>query len=235
MDVSYRHSAALIFRFLSILLKSQYRNYLRVSVDCTCKCNAEISLRFSMSPLNSALLCFFRATYSVQVSIMKVFKSSMDYALRNFVSNISLFFWWMSPIGTALLWFFACFLFCSSLNIETIWEFRWTALANVMLRFLSVFNVSTKPCSALLFSCYLFSSSLNHEGLQIFDRLCSAKLCFKSFTFLLMEVSCLHSASLIFTFFLFCSSLNVETFREFRWTTLASVMLRFFFGFQCLR
>ena len=203
-------------------------------MDYTCQCNAEIFLRFSMSPLNSALLCFFRATSSVQVSIMKIFKSSIDYALRNFFSIISLFFWWMSPIGTALLWFFAGFLFCSSLNIETIWEFRWSALANVMLRFLSVFNVSSKQCSALLFSCYLFSSSLNHEGLQIFDRLCSAKLCFKSFTFLLMEVSCLHSASLIFTFFLFCSSLNVETFREFRWTTLGSVVLRFLFGFQCL-
>ena len=194
-----------------------------------------------MSPLNSALLCFFRASCFVQVSIMKVFKSSIDYALRNFVSNLSFFFWWMSPIGTwmspigtALLWFFACFLFCSSLNIETIWEFRWTALANVMLRFLSVFNVSTKQCAALLLSRFLFCSSLNHEGLQIFDRLCSAKLCFKSFLFLLMEVSCRHSAALSFTFFLFCSSLNVETFREFRLTTLANVMLKFLFGFQCL-
>ena len=301
-----------------------------------------------MSPLNSALLCFFRASCFVQVSIMKVFKSSIDYALRNFVSNLSFFFWWMSPIGTwmspigtALLWFFACFLFCSSLNIETIWEFRWTALANVMLRFLSVFIVSTKQCAALLLSRFLFCSSLNHEGLQIFDRLCSAKLCFKSFLFLLMDVSYRHmdvsyrhSAALIFRLlsilfksqcwnfsrvsvdytckcnaeislwfsmsplnsallcffrascfvqvsimkvfkssidyalrkvvsnlsfffwwkspigtwmspigtallwffacFLFCSSFNVETFREFRWTTLANVMLRFLFGFQCL-
>ena len=128
------------FHVLPILFKSQCWNISRVSVDYTCKCNAEISLWFSMSPLNSALLCFFRATYSDQVSIMKVFKSSIDYALRNFVSNLSLFFWWISPIGTALLWFFACFLFCSSLNIETIWEFRWTALANVMLRFLFGFQ-----------------------------------------------------------------------------------------------
>ena len=97
MDFSYRHSAALIFRLLSILLKSQYWNYLRVSLDYTCKCNAEISLWFSMSPLNSALLCFSRAS--------------------------------------------------------------------------------------------LFCSSLDHEGLQIFDRLCSAKLCFKSFTSLLMKFS----------------------------------------------
>ena len=86
---------------LPILFKSQCWNISRVSVDYTCQCNAEIFLRFSMSPLNSDLLCFFRATYSVQVSIMKVFKSSMDYALRNFVSIISLFFWWMSPSGVS--------------------------------------------------------------------------------------------------------------------------------------
>ena len=127
------------FHVLPILFKSQCWNISRVSVDYTCQCNAEISLWFSMSPLNSALLCFSRASCSVQVSIMKVFKSSIDYALRNFVSNISIFFWWIS-IGTALLWFFACFLFCSSLNFETIWEFRWTALANVMLRFLFGFQ-----------------------------------------------------------------------------------------------
>ena len=101
----YRHSAALIFRLLSLLLKSQFWNYLRVSVDYTCKCNAEISLFcFSMCPLNSALLCFSRASCFVQVSVMKVFKSSIDYALRNFVSNLSLFFWWKSPVCTALLW-----------------------------------------------------------------------------------------------------------------------------------
>ena len=93
------------FHFLPTLFKFQYWNFLRVSVDYTCKCNAEISLRFSASPLNSALLCFFRAAYSVQVSIMKLFKSSIDYALRNFVSNLSLFFCWKFSIGTALLCF----------------------------------------------------------------------------------------------------------------------------------
>ena len=93
------------FHVLPILFKSQCWNISRVSVDYTCKCNAEISLWSSMSPLNSALLCFFRATYSVQVSIMKVFKSSIDYALRKVVSNLSLSFWWKSPVCTALLWF----------------------------------------------------------------------------------------------------------------------------------
>ena len=93
------------FHVLPILFKSQCWNISRVSVDYTCKCNVEISLWFSMSPLNCALHCFSRASCFVHLSIMKVFKSSIDYALRNFVSNISIFFWWMSPIGTALLWF----------------------------------------------------------------------------------------------------------------------------------
>ena len=93
------------FHVLPILFKSQCWNISRFSVDYTCKCNAEISLWFSMSPPNSALLCFSRASCSVHVSIMKVLKSSIDYALRNFVSNLSLFFWWKSPVCTALLWF----------------------------------------------------------------------------------------------------------------------------------
>ena len=93
------------FHVLPILFKSQCWNISRVSVDYTCKCNAEISLWFSKSPLNSALLCFSRASCFVHFSIMKVFKSSINYALRNFVSNLSLFFWWKSPVCTALLWF----------------------------------------------------------------------------------------------------------------------------------
>ena len=93
------------FHVLPILFKSQCWNISKVSVDYTCKCNAEFSLWFSMSPLNSALLCFSRASCFVQVSIMKVFKSPIDYALRNFVSNLSLFFWWKFSIGTALLCF----------------------------------------------------------------------------------------------------------------------------------
>ena len=93
------------FHVLPILFNAQCWNISRVSVDYTCKCNAEISLWFSMSPLNSALLCFSRASCFVHFSIMKVFKSSINYALRNFVSNLSLFFWWKSPVCTALLWF----------------------------------------------------------------------------------------------------------------------------------
>ena len=176
------------FHFLPTLFKFQYWNYLRVSVDYTCKCNAEISLWFSMSPLNSALLCFFCATYSVQVSIMKVFKSSIDYALRNFVSNLSLVFWW------SFLSAQRCFAFHF---LPTLFKFQYWNYLRVSV------------------DCFWrFDSEL--------------------FCFVFTEVSCWHSAALIFMFFLFCSSLNVETFRKYRWTTLANLMLRFLFGFQCL-
>ena len=50
-------------------------------------------------------------------------------------------------------------------------------------------DVSYKQCAALLCSCFLFCSSLSHESLQMFGRICSAKLCCKSFTIVLMEVS----------------------------------------------
>ena len=79
-------------------------------------------------------------------------------------------------------------------------------------------------CSRASFSV----SSRNHETVQIFYRICSAKLSFKSFTIVLMEVSYRHSAALVFACFLYRSSLNTETLREFRMTTLANVMLNFF-------
>ena len=222
------------FHVLPILFKSQCWNISKVSVDYTCKCNAEFSLWFSMSPLNSALLCFSRASCFVQVSIMKVFKSPIDYALRNFVSNLSLFFWWKFSIGTALLWFFACFLFCSSLNIETIWEFRWTTLANVMLRFLG-FSMSPLNSALLCFSrasCFVqvsimkvFKSPIDY-ALRNFVSILSL--------FFWWKFSIGTALLWFFACFLFCSSLNIETIWEFRWTTLANVMLRFLFGFQRL-
>ena len=71
-------------------------------------------------------------------------------------------------------------------------------------------------------------SNLSHEIVQIFYRICSAKLSFNSFTVVPMEVSYKRSAALLFACFLFCSSLKIETLREFRKTTLANVMLIFF-------
>ena len=176
------------FHVLPILFKSQCWNISKVSVDYTCKCNAEISLWFSMSPLNSALLCFSRASCFVQVSIMKVFKSSIDYALRNFVSNLSLVFWW------SFLSAQRCFAFHF---LPTLFKFQYWNYLRVSV------------------DCFWrFDSEL--------------------FCFVFTEASCRHSAALIFMFSLFCSSLNVETFRKYRWTTLANLMLRFLFGFQCL-
>ena len=72
-----------------------------------------------MSPINNVLLCFARASYFVQVSVMKMFKSSIEYSLQNSTFNS----FTVVPMevaykrSAALL--FACFLYCSSLNIET--------------------------------------------------------------------------------------------------------------------
>ena len=227
-----------------------------------------------------------------RVLIMKLLKSSIEYALQNSVSNHSRLFWWKCLISTALLWFslaaytvealilklfetfgrlhlplwcwsfslwfslmyssnnallrfsrafffvqsqswksstlrgicpaklsfklittlpmevsyrqsaallFAGLLYCSSLNVETLREFRMTTLANVMLTFFSVVlnDVSYKQCSAMLCSCFLFCSSLSHENVQIFYRICSAKLSFNSFTFVPMEVSYKRSSLLL--------------------------------------
>ena len=140
------------FHFLPTLFKFQYWNFMRVSVDYTCKCNAESSLWFWMSPLNSALLCFSRASCFVQVSIMKVFKSSVDYALRNFVSNLSFFFWWKSPVGTALLWVSRSSYFVQVSILKLFESFGGLHLQMWCWDFSLVFNVSTKQCAALLLS-----------------------------------------------------------------------------------
>ena len=234
MEVFYRHSAALILRLLSILLKSQYWNYLRVSVDYTCKCNAEISLWFSMSPLNSALLCFSRASCFVQVSIMKVFKSSIDYALRNFVSNHSLVFWW------SFLSAQRCFAFHS---LPTLFKFQcWNCLrvsvdytckcnAEISLRF------SMSPLNSALLCFFCATYSVQVSIMKVFKS--SIDYALRNFVsnlslFFWWKFSIVTALLWFFACFLFCSSLNIETIWEFRWTTLANVMLRFLFGFQCL-
>ena len=156
------------------------------------------SLWFSMMcPINNVLLCFARASYFVQVSVMKMFNSSEKYVLQNF-------FKWFTVVmelsyrNSAALLFASC-LYCSIVNIETRREFRMTTLANVMLTFFSVVlnDVSYKQCSAMLCSCFLFCSSLSHENVQIFYRICSAKLSFNSFTFVPMEVSYKRSSLLL--------------------------------------
>ena len=233
MEVFYRHSAALIFRLLSISLKSQYWNYLRVSVDYTCKCNAEISLVFNVSTKQCAALLFscYLFCSSLNHEALQIFDRlcSAKLCFKSFTFLLMDFSYRHSAALILRL--------LSILLKSQYWNYLrvsvdYTCKCNAEISL--VFNVSTKQCAALILSRFLFCSSLNHEGLQIFDRLCSAKLCFKSFTILLMEVFYRHSAALLFTLFLHCSSFNVETVWEFRWTTLANVMLRFRFGFQCL-
>ena len=159
------------------------------------------SLWFSMMcPINNVLLCFARASYFVQVSVMKMFKSSIEYALQNSVSIHSLLFRWKSPISAALF----CFLFRSSLNIESFREFWKTKLANLMLNFSLWFSLMS-PINNVLLCCSRASfsvSSFNHEIVEIFYRICSAKLSFKSLTIVLMEVCYRHSAALVFACFL---------------------------------
>ena len=106
MEDSYRHSNALVFAGLV------YCSSLNVETLWYFKKTtlANVMLTFSlwclmMSPINYVLLCFARASYFVQVSVMKMFKSSIEYALQNSVSIHSLLFRWKSPISAALLCF----------------------------------------------------------------------------------------------------------------------------------
>ena len=171
------------------------------------------SLWFSMMSINNVLLCFARASYFVQVSVMKMFKSSIEYSLQNSTFNSFTVVPMEVSCKRSAALVFAGFLYRSSLNIESFREFWKTTLANVMLNFFSVVlnDVSYKQCAALLCSCFLFCSSLSHEVVQIFYTICSAKLSFKSFTIVLMQVSYQRSAVSLFACFLFCSSLNIET------------------------
>ena len=107
---------------------------------------------------------------------------------------------------------FACFLYRSSLNIESFREFWKATFANLILNFsllLSLMSINNVLlcCSRASFSV----SSRNHEVVQIFYTICSAKLSFKSFTIVLMQVSYQRSAVSLFACFLYCSSLNIET------------------------
>ena len=174
--------------------------------------------------------CFGRASYFVQVSVMKMLKSSIEYALQISVSIHSLLFRWKSPISAALL----CFSLASyivQVSILKLFESFGRLHLQMWCWIFSLWFSLITPISNLLlcFSRASFSgSSLSHENVQIFHRICSAKLSFNSFTVVPVEVSYKRSAALVFACFLYCSSLNIETLREFRMTTLANVMLNSF-------
>ena len=171
------------------------------------------SLWFSMmSSINIVLLCFARASYFVQVSVMKMFKSSIEYSLQNSTFNSFTVVPMEVSCKRSAALVFAGFLYRSSLNIESFREFWKTTLANLILNFsllLSLMSINNVLlcCSRASFSV----SSRNHEVVQIFYTICSAKLNFKSFTIVLMQVSYQRSAVSLFACFLYCSSLNIET------------------------
>ena len=124
----------------------------------------------SMYPSNNALLRFFRAYYFVQSQSWKssVLRGSCPAKLSfKLITTLPME---VSYRQSAAL-HFAGILYCSSLNVETLREFRKTTRANVKLNFSLVLNdVSYKQCAALICSCFLYCSSLSHESLQVFGR-----------------------------------------------------------------
>ena len=110
------------FRLLPILFKSQYWNsssFARPHLQMWCWI---FSLWFSMmSSINIVLLCF-GAPFSVEVSVMKMFKASVEYVCSAKVSFKSLTIVLIEDSyrhSNALV--FAGLLYCSSLNVETLW------------------------------------------------------------------------------------------------------------------
>ena len=229
MEVSYRQSAALLFAgslYCSSLTVETLREF-RKTTRANVKLN--FSLWFSMmSPINNLLLWFARASYIVQVSVMKVFKCSVDYSLQNFVSNHSLLFWWNSPISAALLCFSLAAYTVQALILNLFETFGRLHLQLWCWLFSLWFSSMYPSNNALLrfFRAYYFVQSHSWKS-SILRGICPAKLSFKLITTLPMEVSYRQSAALHFAGLLYCSSLNVETLREFRKTTRANVKLNF--------
>ena len=156
---------------------------------------------------------FFVLPFLVQVSVMKMFKSFIEYALQNSVSNHSRLSWWKSPISAALLCFSLAF-YIVQVSILKLFESFGRLHFQIWCWIFSLWFWLMSPINHLLlcFSRASFSgSSLSHENVQIFYRICSAKLSFKSFTIILMEDFYRHSNALVFAGLLYCSSLNVET------------------------
>ena len=179
---------------------------------------ANVMLNFSlwfslMFPINNVLLCFSRAPFSGS----SLSHENIQIFYRICSAKLSFNSFTVIPMevsykrSSALV--FAGFLYRSSLNIESFREFWKTTLANLMIKF-SLWLSLMSPINNVLLCCsraYFSVSSRNHETVQIFYRICSAKLSFKSFTIVLMEDSYRLSSALVFAGLLYCSSLNVET------------------------
>ena len=141
--------------------------------------------------------------FLVQVSVMKMFKSSIEYALQNSVSNHSRLFWSKTLIGIAMLWFSLAYYIVQVSMLRLFDSLRRLHLQKWCWLFSLWFSMMSPINNVLLcFARASFSgSSLSHENVQVFYRICSAKLSFKSFTIVLMEVSYKRSAALLFACF----------------------------------
>ena len=196
------------------MFKSQYWNsssFGRLHLQMWCWI---FSLWLSMmSPINNMLLCFGRASYFVQVSVMKMFKSSIEYALQNSVSIHSLLFRWKSPRSAALL----CFSLASyivQVSILKLFESFARPHLQMWCWFFSLWFSMMSSINIVLL-CFGAPFSVEVSVMKMFkasvEYVCSAKVSFKSFTIVLIEDSYRHSNALVFAGLLYCSSLNVET------------------------
>ena len=171
------------------------------------------SLWFSlMYSSNNALLRFSRAYYFVQ---SQSWKSS---TLRG-ICPAKLSFKLITTLPMEVSYrqsaalHFAGLLYCSSLIVETLREFRKTTRANVKMNFSLWFSMMSSINIVLL--CFGAPFSVEVLVMKMFkasvEYVCSAKVSFKSFTIVLIEDSYRHSNALVFAGLLYCSSLNVET------------------------
>ena len=156
---------------------------------------------------------FLVLPFLVQVSVMKIFKSSIEYALQNWVSIHSLLFRWKSPISAALLWFS---LASDNVQVSILKLFEsfgrlhfqmWCWIFSLWFSMMSSINI--------VLLCFGAPFSVEVSVMKMFkasvEYVCSAKVSFKSFTIVLMEDSYRLSSALVFAGLLYCSSLNVET------------------------
>ena len=231
MEVSYMRSSALVFAgflYRSSLNTESFREFWKTTL-------ANLMLIFSlwfslMFPINNLLLCFSPASFSGSSLILESVQIFYRICSANLSSKSFTIVLMEDSYRHSNALVFAGLVYCSSLNVETLWYFKKTTLANVMLTF-SLWCLMMSPINYVLL-CFARASyfvQVCHENVQIFYRICSAKLSFNSFTVVSMEVSYKRSAALLSACFLYCSSLKIETLREFRKTTLANVMLNFFF------